>query len=152
MQFDPLVVYLLAAPHPEGGTAPLCRLGIYLVTIPLFPPATTIAFTVFPIPGTFCMVNVGFRFSPSMVPGAFQVTATWAGSQNPLAAPLNSLLILEGCNMWAEIRSNEPFMKECVNMSGLAQFWESMFYALILQNESDYRLMKKLAADWGGRR
>lgn len=146
-QVSPLAEYLLAVNGPNGG--PLCRLGILQTTVPVFPPLTTITFLMKPVPNSYMSIEIWWQLSPSMVPGVFTIDVKHQGMQRAGGTIGTSVLRTGGFNVWLEITENQFSSNTIRNISGAAQFLEALDFYLIIDNETNYKILKDLIAQYG---
>ena len=150
MILTPLVEYLLAVPHPKGGSGNLCRVGMIQTTIPIFPAGLSVTINVYPEYGSYCNIQFRLRWSPVIVPGSFYVSIRHAGMEIP-SGIMGATALGDPQSAWLDIRQNSPAQVQYTNISGMNQFYESIAYFLVVQSEDDYHVVRKLIADWRGK-
>lgn len=143
---SPMIEYLLAAEREGGGH--LVRFGGGSITIPVFPAGLTVSFLSFPgVPG-YALIQYYARFSPAIVPGAFELTAIHAGVFLDIGT-LNRVMLAEGHNSWIAITAAEPTQTTLTNISGVDQMYEAEFAYLIVDTAADLALVKDIVKGWG---
>lgn len=142
----PMVEYLLALEKPGGGK--LTRFGGVTVTLPVWPPGLSITFTLTPYFNTFASIEYWHRFSPSIVPGAFNFASSHRGIQVQLGI-LGTVHTSESHNTWIEITEAEPIVTTIINVSGVNQFFENTESFLIVDSEDDFKAIREVVRNWG---
>lgn len=143
--YQGLIEYLLAIKRPKGGK--LCRFGLLLTTIPVFPPNLQVVFTLRPQFGAYANLWYWHRANPGTVPGAIQWFSSQAGMelstgtifQTPLAEPKS---------LWLEVTQASPIVTRAVNVSGLNQFFETADLFLIVDTEEDLKEIYQIVGAW----
>lgn len=147
MNMPPLVEYLLAVPHPKGGTGKLCQMGYTHLVVNAWPPGITLRYTAFPKGNIYCCIDYYGMFSPSMVPEAFLINITHSGL-SIAEQTAGTVDLREGTNYWVEVTHNNPIRNVVTNVSGLVQFFESLDMYLMIQSEEDYNLVHQIVSEW----
>ncbi len=144
---NPLSEYLMSVRRPGGR--PIARLGTRLTTVPIFPPNTSVTYKTFPFPpGAFANIWIWWKFSPSMVPGAFSINIAHAGLER-FAGVFGSTLLSQGWETVMDVTTKEPIISIISNVSGLSQFFEAHEGYLIIDTEADWILVQKIRNAWG---
>lgn len=138
--------YLLAYTTPKG--AKLCRLGIVLITVPIFPPNFTITWNVAPYFGAYCNIWLWHRLSPAIVPNTLLFTSHHRGMV--MTSGLIAVLgVAEPHELWLEVKETEPINTTITNVSPLNQYLETLDFFLIIDTESDYKALMDVVRNWG---
>jgi len=144
-----LAEYLLAYTLPGGGK--VCRYGFEVETIPIFPPDTSVTFTITPYFGAYAAIEFYCKVSPAVVPGTIELVSSHSGMEIS-AGVLGELCLTEGLNFWIEITDQNPVYTILTNVSTVSQFYEVIDMFLLIDNEANYEKVKELIRLYGGSR
>jgi len=140
----PLVEYLAAVRSPKGAS--LVRQGGLQVIVPIFPPASEIAFSL--TFSGYASIAYYHRFSPSMVPGAFTYRSQHSGIELQTGT-IGTIHLSEGNNYWLVVTKADPITTTISNISGVDQFFETGDSFLIIDSKEDYEEVMNLIRRWG---
>lgn len=142
----PMVEYLLALRLPTGGQ--LCRFGGLQTTVPIFPANTAITWSIAPYFGSYASIEFWHRFSPAMVPGAFNVVSRHVGLEL-VTGVIGASWTLESHNFWVEITEANNITTTITNISGLNQFFETFETFLLIDSEANMDYVREVVRNWG---
>lgn len=142
----PMIEFLLAAERPGGGH--LVKFGGMSLTVPIFPAGLSVVFTALPGVVAYASIQYYARWSPAMVPDAFEIAATHAGLFVDVGT-INRTMIHEGHNSWIVITEKEPTVTTLTNVSGVDQMFEAEFAYLMVDTAEDLAIVKEIVSGWG---
>lgn len=141
-----LVEYLLAAERPGGGH--LVRFGGVSINAPIFPAGMSVTMSLSPTVAAFASIQYYLRWSPAIVPDAFDIEMTHAGIYQDLGN-VNRTLIAGGHNSWVVITAKEPATIIVENVSGVDQAYGLEFGHLIVDTSEDLDRVTAIVKGWG---
>lgn len=142
----PIIEYLLALTRPGGGK--LVRFGGVQITVPVFPPGMSITWAITPYFDAFACIEYLHRFSPSIVPNAFNFNSTHRGMLLQTGL-ISTIVTVESHNTWIEVTEQEPITTTITNVSGVNQFFESGESFLIIDSEEDLNFVREVVRNQG---
>jgi len=141
-----LIEYLIAAQRPGGGH--LVKFGGQSVQVPVFPAGLSVSATYAPDDTAYAIILYYQRFSPVLVPNAFEIATSHSGMQVSVGA-LDSTMISEGHNLWIVSTHPESLLATWTNVSGINQFFEIEHAFIIVESREDMHIVDDIIRDWG---
>lgn len=139
MIFPEIINYLLTLRYPgseSGRQNWVCYRSGHQTLVPLFPPTTTLKYTVYPLHGVYAWLAWASRFGDDIVPNTFAGTITFYGT-NPLSAVLTSRVRNDPFEYFTLITEQEPMHITMSNISPLAQRAEILSDFVVIPTPND---------------
>lgn len=143
----PLVEYLLAVRDKAGGQ--ICRMGVTLATVPVFPPGLALTYLSYPPGNSFAGIEFWHDFSPAMVPDVFSVAVSQQGLTMTSGTISETGTQHPGHNLWIVYTEGDPIRTVITNISGVDQFFEVEYLTLIVDSEAYYKMVLDIVRHWG---
>jgi len=134
-----VINYLLTLRYPgseEGRQNWVCYRSGHQTIVPVFPPNTTVKYTVTPLHGVYAWLAWASRFGDDMVPNTFSGTIVFYGTM-PLSATLSSRVKNDPFEYLTLITEQEPMEITMSNISPLGQRAEILSDFLVIPSSHD---------------
>ena len=139
MNFPDIINYLLTLRYPgseSGRQNWVCYRGGHQTIVPVFPPNTTVKYTVLPLHGVYAWLAWSSRFGDDMVPNTFTGSINFYGTE-PLSAMLTSRVRNDPFEYFTLITEQEPMNITMSNISPLGQRAEILSDFLVIPTPND---------------
>jgi len=139
MNFPGIINYLLTLRYPgseSGRQNWVCYRGGHQTIVPVFPPNTTVKYTVLPLHGVYAWLAWSSRFGDDMVPNTFTGSINFYGTE-PLSAMLTSRVRNDPFEYFTLITEQEPMNITMSNISPLGQRAEILSDFLVIPTPND---------------
>ncbi len=134
-----VINFLLTLRYPgseSGRQNWVCYRSGHQTFVPVFPPNTTVKYTVTPLHGVYAWLAWASRFGDDMVPNTFTGTIVFYGTK-PLSAMLTSRIRNDPFEYLTLITEQEPMEITMSNISPLAQRAEINSDYLVIPSPQD---------------